>query len=126
MDYFEKFEERLPRKGKFYSSLTGKRISDETINMFLKFGINLMKAMTDSLDLYFKYDVFLLVDVLEKLRNNCFKNCTFYRSIHYLSAPDLNWDGMLNVTKAELDLVSDVDNLEKGMRGSVSYISKRS
>ena len=33
---------------------------------------------------------------------------------------------MLNVTKAELDLVSDVDNLEKGMRGSVSYISKRS
>ena len=90
LDYFEKFEERLPRKGKFYSSLTGKRISDETINMFLKFGINLMKAMTDSLDLYFKYDVFLLVDVLEKLRNNCFKNCTFYRSIHYLSAPDLN------------------------------------
>ena len=32
---------------------------------------------------------------------------------------------MLDMTKVELDLVSDVDNLEKGMRISVSYISKR-
>ena len=32
---------------------------------------------------------------------------------------------MLDMTKVELDLVSDVDNLEKGMRISVSYISRR-
>ena len=47
-------------------------------------------------------------------------------SSHYLSA--LVWDAMLNMTKVELDFFSDSDMdlfLEKGMRGGVSYISKR-
>ena len=34
MSDFEKFEERLPIKDKFYSSLTGKRINDETMEIF--------------------------------------------------------------------------------------------
>ena len=29
MSDFEKFKEKLPSKGKFYSSLTGKKISDK-------------------------------------------------------------------------------------------------
>ena len=58
LGYFENFEERLPCKDKCYSSFTRIRINAETVNMFLKFGINLMKARTDSLDLYFKYNVF--------------------------------------------------------------------
>ena len=46
----------------------------------------------------------------------------------YLSAPALSWDAMLNITKVELELISDPDMyifFEKGMRGIVSYISNR-
>ena len=47
---------------------------------------------------------------------------------HYLSALVLSWDAMLNMTKAELELISDADMclfFEKGMRNGDSYISKK-
>ena len=47
---------------------------------------------------------------------------------HYLSAPALNWDEMINMTKVELELISELDMyifFEKCMRGGVSYISNR-
>ena len=45
-----------------------------------------------------------------------------------MSAPAFSWDSMLNMTKNELEVISDADIysfFEKGMRGGVSYISKR-
>ena len=48
--------------------------------------------------------------------------------IHYLSAQALSWDVMLNMTKVEPELISNVDIcllFEKGMGGGGSYISKR-
>ena len=52
---------------------------------------------------------------------------------HYLSALFiisyyLSWDAMLSMIKVELELISDRDthlSFEKGMRGGVSYTSKR-
>ena len=47
---------------------------------------------------------------------------------HYLSAPALSCDAMLNMTKIKLKLISDPDMykfFEKGMREGVSYISNR-
>ena len=44
-----------------------------------------------------------------------------------MSAPALSWDAMLNMTKVELEIISDADMylfFEKGMRDVVSYISK--
>ena len=41
MSHLEKFKERLLCKDKFHSLLTGKKISDEDVNMFRKFGLNL-------------------------------------------------------------------------------------
>ena len=54
----------------------------------------------------------------------------FYRldPCHYFSSPGLSWDAMLKMTRTELDLISDIDMhlfIEKGMRGGISYISKR-
>ena len=52
-----------------------------------------------------------------------------YVQVNHLSASALSWDAMLNVTKVELELISDLDMyifFEKGMRGGVSYISNRS
>ena len=37
---FEKFKEELPRKEKFYSSLTSNEIVIKNMNMFLRFGIH--------------------------------------------------------------------------------------
>ena len=51
------------------------------------------------------------------------------RSLHYLSSPGLSWDAMLKITRIKLDLISDTDMhlfIERGMRGSISYIFKRS
>ena len=45
-----------------------------------------------------------------------------------LSVPALSWDTIVNMKKAELELISDADIylfFEKGMGGKVSYISKR-
>ena len=39
--FLEKFEERLPMKGKFYSSLTGKKIVIKSMNIPLKFGMDM-------------------------------------------------------------------------------------
>ena len=59
MSDFEKFNEELPRKEKFYSSLTDK----------------------DYHDLYSKLEVLLLVDVFEKCFNTHTYNLSFIHSL---------------------------------------------
>ena len=122
----EKFKEELRSKEKFYSSLTNRKITDNehVLNVWKKFE---MKTMKDYHSLYLKCDILLLADVFEKFRNNSLKNYGLCPS-HYLSAPALSWDAMLNMTKIKLELISDPDMyifFEKGMRGGVSYISNR-
>ena len=56
--------------------------------------------------LLLKCDVLLLANVFEKFRNNSLKNYGLWLS-HYLSAPFLSWNAMLNMTKVELKLISD-------------------
>ena len=122
MSNFEKFKEQLPNKEKFYSSLTGKKISDKeykhALNVWNKFET---KTTKDYHDLYLKCDVLLLTDVFEKFRNNNLKNYGLCLS-HYLSTPALSWDAIPNMTKVELELIPDPDMyifLEKGTRGGV-------
>ena len=70
---------------------------------------------------------FIIADVFEKIENNSLRNYRLCPS-HYLSAPALSWDAVLNMTKVELELISDPDMyifFEKGTRGGVSYISNR-
>ena len=81
--------------------------------------------MKDHHDLYLKFHVLLLANVFEKITNSSLKNYVLCRS-HYLSAPVLSWDTVLNMTKVELKLISDADiSFEKGVRGKGFYISKR-
>ena len=101
---FERFKEQLPSKEKFNSSLIDKKISDkEYEHVWKKFE---MKTMKDYHDLYLKGDVLLLAHVFKKFRNNSLKNYGLYSS-HYLSAPALSGDEILNMTKVELELISD-------------------
>lgn len=86
-----------------------------------------MKMMKNYLNFYLKCDVLQFVDVCEEFRKSCLKNYTLCPS-HYLSAPGLRWDAMLDMTEVELDLISDTDmyfHFEEGVRGGISGISKR-
>ena len=66
-----------------------------------------MKTMKDYHDLYLKCDVLLLKYVLENFRNNSLKNYGLCQS-HYLSAPALSWDAILNMTTVKLELIPDL------------------
>ena len=63
-----------------------------------------MKTMKDYHNFYFKCDVLLLTYVLK----NLIRNDGLCPS-HNLSAPVLNWNEMLDMTKVELELISNTD-----------------
>ena len=140
MNSFKRFDEEklCARKYFFCSTKKGKinedgKISDGHISiedyltcekMWDKFE---MKNMGDYHDNYFKKDVLLLADVFEKFIKTCLK---YYEldPCHYFSSPALSWDAMLKMTDAKLEKISDIDKhlfIEKGLRGGISYISKR-
>ena len=124
----EKFKEELPSKEKIYSSLNDRKITDKEYEHVIKAWRKIeMKTMTDYHDLYLRCDVLLLAGVIEKFRNNSLKNYRLCPS-NYLSAPGLNWDAMVKMTKIKLELIPDPDMyifFEKGTSDGISYISNR-
>ena len=77
--------------------------------------------------MYLETDVLLLVDVFEKIVETCLNYYSLDPS-YYFSSPGLSWDAILKMTGIKLELISDVGMhlfTEKGMRGGISYISKR-
>ena len=66
MSHFENLKEQLPSKEKFYSSLTGKRVSDKEYQHVSKVWNKFeMKKMKDYHYLCLKCDVSLLADALK-------------------------------------------------------------
>ena len=81
-----------------------------------------MKTMKECYDLYLKCDVLLLADIFGKFRNSNLNNYGLCLS-HYLSPPNFSWDVMLNMTKVELEFISDAGMylfFEKGIRDRIS------
>ena len=77
--------------------------------------------------LYLKTNVLLLCDVFEKLFSVCLNDYGLHLC-HYFSSPGLSWDAMLKMRGIQLEKMHNIDVqlfFEKGMRGGVSYISKR-
>ena len=71
-----------------------------------------MKSMKDYYNSYLKWDVLLF----RKFRNGGLKNYGLCPN-HYLSAPAMRWDDILNMTTIELEIISDADKylvFEKG------------
>ena len=106
MSKIEKSKKELPTKEKFYSSSTGRKITDKeyehVLNVWNKYEIK------DYQDLYLKCDILLLADAFEKLRNNNFSNYGLCPS-RYLSAPSLSFNAMIKITKIKLELFPDAD-----------------
>ena len=87
-----------------------------------------IKTLGEYHDLYLKTDVLLLCDVFEKFIKSCLEYYSLLSLCHYLSSPGLTWDAMLKMTGIKLEKVNYINIhlfIEKGMRGGISYISKR-
>ena len=129
MDLFERFgKTKLLEKEKFYSSLSGKGITDEeyahTKDVWVTFSC---QNLGDYHDLYVATDVLLLADVFENFRKVCQQKYGLDMG-HYYSAPGLSWDALLKKTGVELELLTDMDMrlvIERKMRGGISMVSKR-
>ena len=129
MDSFERFgETKLPEKEKFYSSLSGKEITDEEYAHAKQvWDAAGCRNLGDYHDLYVQTDTLLLADVFEKFRKVCQEKYGL-DPVHYYSAPGLSWDALLKKTGVELELLTDLDMhlfIERGMRGGISMASKR-
>ena len=78
--------------------------------------------------LYLKTDVLLLCDVFEKFISVCLADYGLDPCNEYFSLLGFSWDAMLKMTGIKLEKINNIDVhlfLEKGIRGGVSYISKR-
>ena len=112
----------------FFSSLKDCGISEKeyerAVNVWKVSGF---KNLVEYRDLYLKTDVLLLCDVAEKFIRVCLKKYGLDPS-HYFSSPGHSWGAMSKMTGVQLEKINNVDIhlfLEKGMKGGVSYISKR-
>ena len=124
MDSFEKFNQiELRTKDQFYSILNDQHIMDDEYDHAKKVWKTMIKTMGEYHDLYLGSDVLLLTDVSENFRKTCMQ---YYKldPCHYFTSPGLSWDAMLEITNIKLELMTDID-IEKGMRGGVSYIANR-
>ena len=69
----------------------------------------------------------MLSDIYEKFISLCLEYYGLDPS-HYFNSPGLSWYAMLKMTGVKLEKISNINVhlfLEKGMRGGVSYISKK-
>ena len=86
-----------------------------------------IKHLGEYHDLYLKTDVLLLCDVFEKFIKTSLEYYCLDPS-HYFSSPGLSWDAMLKMSGIKLKKINDVNVhlfIEQGMKGGISYISKR-
>ena len=128
-DSFSKFSETcLPPRSAFFNSLKDEHISEEDYahaqNVFKQFACH---SLGDYYDLYVKSDVLLLADVFENFREICLN---YYKldPAHFYTAPGLSWVACLEMTKVELELLTDVDmhlSIEEGLRGGISLVCNR-
>jgi len=119
---------KLPKIKNFYSSLSEKSISKEdhcfARRVWKKYQC---KNLIDYCMLYCKIDVILLAEVFQKFR----KQMMAFSSLdpaHYISLPAYGYDSMLYITKACIELPTDIDMvhfLEQAKRGGVSFVNTR-
>ena len=86
-----------------------------------------IKNLGEYHDLYLRTDVLVLCYVFEKFISVCLADYGLDPS-YYFSSPGPSWGSMFKMTGIELQKLDNIDMhlfLEKGIRGGVSYVSKR-
>ena len=88
------------------------------------FKIFKFKNLGEYHDLYIQSDTLLLADVFEKFRNTCLEVYELDPA-HFLSLPGLAWQACLKKTNIKLELLTDYDMLEEGIRGEICHSIQR-
>ena len=122
-------EKKLPTRDQFYDVLQEQDISEADYNhaasMWRVFGIKNLKEYTAH---YLALDLLLLADIMQNYRMLALKNYSL-DPVHYFTSPSLTMDAALRKTRVEIELLTDIDMyhfFQKGIRGGLSYICKRS
>lgn len=119
---------KIPAKRHFFSSLTNSNVSDEDYAHSKKvFKVFSCKDLVEYTELYCATDVGILAEVVTQFRKLVQHNFDL-DCCHYISTPQMAFDCMLRLTKVEIELLHDVDQIlfiEQNIRGGVSYINQR-
>ena len=126
MDGWNKFNEKIiPSKESFYSNLTLENITEvDYIHANIVFKTFELNNLGDYHDLYVRSDTLLLADVFENFRKACIKNYELDPA-HLISLPGLAWQACLKKTNVELELLTDYDMIEEGIRGGICHAIQR-
>lgn len=102
---------KMPRKKHFYSELTEEGISNENYifakKVWNKFNC---KNLLEYCDLYCAIDTILLAEVFQKFRHEMFL-FSGLDPAYYISLPAYSYDSMLKITKCEIGLPTDIDQV---------------
>lgn len=125
IDSFQKWQKaQVPVKAAFFSSLAEANISPDQIEHAEKVWSSFdLKTNEEYLDIYLKRNVFILCDVVEKMRILLFE--TYELDVaHYFNTPEFSWDAMLKHTNIELELICDISVaqfIKNGIRDGLSF-----
>jgi len=118
----------LPKVSDFYSRLSEKTISKIDHNFAKSVWKEFRcKNLVDYAKLYCKIDTILLAEVFQAFREKMHE-FSGLDPAHYISLPAFGYDTMLLITKAKIELPTDIDIvhfLERAKRGGVSFINTR-
>lgn len=121
-------EKYLPPRDCFYNTLTNEHISEADYDhVKLVFKAFKCRTFKDYLSLYQMSDVVLLSEVFTSYRNMILKNYNL-DPVYFVSSADLSWNCGLLISKAELQLFTDVTMyifLESQIRGGICLLGKR-
>ena len=131
-DYFDNTkkynEQKLPNKEEFFNKINNKNISGKYYThaqtVFEKFNC---KNLLDYSILYLKTDLCHLADVFQKFSNFAYEKYELDPR-HSYTLPGFLWQAMLQLTKIELELISDPDMylfLMDTIRGGISICNKK-
>ena len=131
-DYFDNTkkynEQKLPNKEEFFNKINNKNISDDDYthakNVFEKFKC---KNLLDYSILYLKTDICHLSDVFQKFSDFAYETYNLDPR-HSYKLPGFSWEAMLELTKIELELISDPDMylfLMDNIKGGISVCNNK-
>ena len=128
-DSWEKFDKTtIPPKEAFYSELNLEGISDaDYTHVQNLWAVSEIKNSGEYHNFYAQSNRLLLAHVFENFRDKCIKIYDLDPS-NFLTRTRLAWQACLKESKAELELLTDIDMLlivEKGIRGRICHATHR-
>ena len=129
MDNMEKFDEKeLPTTDKFYSKLAACSISTDDYKHAKKVcELCKINDLGEYYDLYVRADTAQISDVFEIFRYLCLREYDL-DTTYFVSTPSLAFEAMLKVTRAKIELLTDIDMVlmtEKAMRGGLTQVVRK-